>query len=101
MSKAAPRIKIPNGIIAKYARDKHGNPVGLVVAKRVGEAIGIGWAYKHKEDKYDRNRAWLTALGRAATSTNAKMPAKLAEIHNEIRIRAERYFRVGQDRIVG
>lgn len=101
MSKSAPRIKIPSGVIAKYARDKHGNPIGLVVAKRVGEGVGVGWAFKHKDDKYDRNRAWLTALGRAVSSTNSKLPAKLEPIYQEIRERAVRYFRVQPSMVVG
>jgi hypothetical protein len=92
------KFAVPRQTIAKYARDKKGNPVGLVCAFRAQNEDGtskvvIGWSCAAKCDKFNKNVAWATACGRAIHGTKAQMPGKLAPIMKEIRERAERYFK--------
>jgi hypothetical protein len=97
--KRAFRIPKPEYMVAKYLRDKNKNPIGLVVAMKVNDRVSIGWSLTHKNDKYDKNKAWATAMGRAATGTKAILPYRLNAIYCEIIDRAARYFKVPEHEI--
>lgn len=100
------KFSVPRNAVAKFARDKRGNPIGLVVATQGAAGdVTIGWSFVAKQDRtpgrINKHRAWQIALGRAERGTDAGRPAALAPIVTEIRERAARYFRVDDVRMVG
>jgi hypothetical protein len=105
------RFPVPRHTVAKYLRDKRGNPIGLVAAARVSvispdgnsnfEEVSVGWTLLRKGDKFNRSTAWATALGRASRGTRSKLPHALRPIVKEIRERAARYFKIGESAVLG
>jgi len=96
----------PSNAIAKFARDRKGNPIGLVAAFR--DSIGtvrVGWSFKHKLDRFDRSVSWAQAVGRGYTVgesrvNEAKLPYALIPIYNEVLERATRFFKCDSSVIV-
>jgi hypothetical protein len=100
------KFSVPRNAVAKFARDKRGNPIGLVCATQGASGdVTIGWSFVAKVDRtpgrISKQRSWEIALGRAVNGTDAVCPAALAPIVTEIRERATRYFRVNVVRMVG
>ena len=105
MSKSTFKFNKPVQTIAKYARDRKGNPIGLVAAFRdTDNKVKIGWSFKHKLDRFDRNVAWASAVGKARVEADRAMdkllPYALYQIYNEVTERAIRYFKVAGEDIV-
>ena len=90
---------VPAHALAKFLRDKRGNPIGLVCAtKGAAGDVTVGWSFTAKADRnpgrISKTRAWEIALGRAENGTSAALPHVLDPLVDEIRDRAARYFRV-------
>ena len=90
---------IPRNVVAKFLRDKRGNPIGLVCATQGPSGdVTLGWSFTAKQDRtpgrISKSKAWQIALGRAEYGTSATCPQSLAPIVTEIQERAARYFRV-------
>jgi hypothetical protein len=97
------KLSVPRNVVAKFARDKQGNPIGLVCATQGPSGdVTVGWSFTAKQDRtpgrISKSQAWRIALGRAERGTNARIPQTLAPIVNEITERAIRYFRLSSDR---
>jgi uncharacterized protein YccT (UPF0319 family) len=95
------KFKVPQHTLAKYLRDKKGNPIGLVVGIKANEKVAIGWSLLRKTDEFNKATAWAAAVGRANKGTNAQLPYALKPIVKEIKDRATRYFRVPETDILG
>lgn len=86
--------------LLKYERDKHGRPVGVVVAfKKNGEVL-VGWSRCHtKLEPFDKHIGINKALNRAVhhnlVDVVGEVPRPLLSYLLDIRERAERYFKVG------
>jgi hypothetical protein len=98
------KFSVPRNTVAKFLRDKRGNPIGLVCATQGAAGdVTVGWSFVAKADRkvgnINKHRAWQIALGRAESGTGAKCPHILAPIVTEIRERAARYFRVDSVRV--
>lgn len=93
------KFSVPRNTVAKFLRDKQGNPIGLVAATQGASGdVTVGWSFVAKQDRkqgrISKQRSWEIALGRAVNGTDATCPAALDPIVTEIRERAARYFRV-------
>jgi hypothetical protein len=89
-------------LILHYVRDKQGNPVGVVAGTR----NGVGFAFRNKTDKYDKNFGILTAWDRAERSKSgfysdepgARVPGEyreqLYDIESRVNHRRIKYFHV-------
>jgi len=100
-------LSVPRNVVAKFARDKQGNPIGLVCATQdpsSGE-VAVGWSFTAKQDRtpgrISKSQAWRIALGRAERGTNARIPQTLVPIVKEIRERAIRYFKISESAVRG
>jgi hypothetical protein len=97
---------VPRFTVAKFLRDKRGNPIGLACAtKGPSGDVTVGWSFVAKADRkqgnISKNRAWQIALARAEQGTNAVIPHVLHPVLNEIADRAKKYFKVNHVGVVG
>lgn len=76
--------------LIQYVRDRHGNPVGAVVA--VGKNQ-IGWSRKHRLDRWDKERALMIARNRAVVGSKTKIPHDVGPIVEKMADRSVRYFK--------
>lgn len=100
------KISVPRNVVAKFLRDKRGNPIGLACATQgASGAVTVGWSFTAKADRksgnINKNRAWAIALDRSVSGTNAVIPLALRPIVNEVADRALRYFKVDRVGVVG
>lgn len=99
-------VTVPRFTVAKFLRDKRGNPIGLACAtKGPSGDVTVGWSFTAKADRktgnISKSRAWQIALDRAEKGTSAVIPLALHPVMNEIADRAKKYFKVSRVRIVG
>jgi hypothetical protein len=83
---------VPAFTLVQYKRDKNRNPVGVVVARKVGEEVRYGFSLCRKGDRFNKARALEIALGRV----NAKVticPNSLEQTFDIVMDRAARYFK--------
>jgi len=97
---------VPRNVVAKFARDKRGNPIGLVCATQGPSGdVTVGWSFTAKADRkqgrISKAVSWRIALARAEKGTSATCPQALAPIVTEIQERAARYFRVDSVGLAG
>lgn len=100
------KVSVPRNTVAKFLRDKRGNPIGLVCATQGPSGdVTVGWSFTAKADRkqgrISKNLAWKIALERAERGTSATCPQALAPIVTEIQERAARYFRVDSVGLAG
>lgn len=96
-------VTVPRFTVAKFLRDKRGNPIGLACATKGSSGdVTVGWSFTAKADRkagnISKSRAWQIALDRAVSGTNATIPTDLRPVVTEIADRAKKYFKV--DRVV-
>ena len=100
------KFSVPRNTVAKFLRDKRGNPIGLACATQGASGdVTVGWSFVAKADRkqgsISKNRAWAIAVARAEQGTSAVIPHSLHPILNEVADRAKRYFRVDHVGVVG
>lgn len=89
--------------LIKYERDKHGRPVGVLLAfKDSNGNVQLGWSRCNtKLEGFDKHIGINKAIKRATNIKNVdpvllgKMPHQTQEELLDMRGRAERYFQVG------
>ena len=83
--------------LVKYLRDDNKVPLGCVVATKDDDrGIITGWSYCHRLDSFSRERARTVAIGRALKGKSGhSMPPVLGPMVEDIRVRAEKYFKEG------
>jgi len=100
------KFTVPRNVIAKFLRDRKGNPIGLACATQgASGAVTVGWSFTAKADRkpgrISKSRAWQIALDRVVTGTGATCPLALAPVITEVKERAARYFRVDNVGVAG
>jgi hypothetical protein len=95
-------INIPPYTLITYSRTKHGDPTGVIVAKKNGNNgdFTIGYAQCRKGDKFNKNMGLKIALGRAEFANDFhsfdNMPHKLKKMLPAFVQRCEKYYQVGR-----
>jgi len=83
--------------LIQFVRDRKGQPRGLVVATIIDDEIRLGWSYTNTKagDRFNKNRAFQIALGRAETGqgNNVVTPHSVRRVMDRIAVRAERYYK--------
>lgn len=84
-----------NTELVQYARDKKGNPIGVVMAIKapMGSAIRISWSACCRHDEFSKEKGKKIARDRAHTGTAAIIPRKLRPIAEYMYSRAVDYFK--------
>ena len=89
-----------NDIIVKYVRNRRGQSIGCVIAKKVdsNNNVYITGSLCHKgKDLFDKGQALTLALDRVDTMATFDRPCRVAlSLENEMNImteRAKRYFK--------
>ena len=83
-------------VLAKYKRNKKGDPIGLVVAYEVAynadTPYRISWSLCNKPvgDQFSRWKAWYYAR----INTERPVPHSLQAMADEMKDRADRYFKI-------
>ena len=98
------KFTVPRNTVARHLRDSKGNPIGLAAAFQGPSGdVTVGWAFVAKADRkqgnIDKRKSWQIAFGRAVKGTDAKIPAALRPVVEEVTERAARYFRVDAVRV--
>ena len=99
------KFTVPRNTVARHLYDSKGNPIGLAAAFQGPSGdVTVGWAFVAKADRkqgnIDKRKSWQIAFGRAIKGfTDAKIPAALVPVVDEVRERAARYFRVDAVRV--
>lgn len=98
------KFSVPRNTVARHLRDSKGNPIGLAAAFQGASGdVTVGWAFVAKADRkvgsINKLKSWQIAFGRAVKGTDAKIPAALVPVVEEVRQRAARYFRVDAGRV--
>lgn len=98
------KFSVPRNTVAKFLRDRKGNPIGLACATQGASGdVTVGWSFVAKADRtpgrISKSQAWRIALGRAENGTSATCPQALSPIVTEVLERAARYFRVDAVRV--
>lgn len=81
-----------------YVRDRKNNPIGVVVAIKIGDKYHCGWSLtKIKSgDKFDKETGMSMALGRAVAGNlpkNATIPHAIVKPFKKMFVRANKYFK--------
>lgn len=83
--------------LVQFVRDRKGQPRGLVVATVIDNEIRLGWSYTNTKagDRFNKQRAFQIALGRAETGQSERVmtPHSVIKVMNQVAVRAERYYR--------
>lgn len=89
---------IPPNTLISYSRNKHGDPVGVLVSKKIGDngEFTIGYSQCRKGDKFSKNMGLRIALGRCehfdADYFNS-MPHNLRKMFPAFVQRCEKYYK--------
>jgi hypothetical protein len=92
-------MNIPPFTLISYNRNKKGDPIGLLVAKKQDNngSFTIGYAQCRKSDKFDKKMGLNIALGRANFDTNLhsldNMPHNLRKMLPAFIQRCEKYYK--------
>lgn len=91
-----------NNVIHEYIYDKRRQLKGVWVAAPIIDSsnkVSIGWSLCNKKlgDKFDKQRAFEIALGRACKASTAFLPMSLQEGYKFFTKRCRRYYK---DKIV-
>lgn len=84
-------------MLKKYIRNKHREPIGVVIAEQWGDRIVIGWSRCNKKDKFDREQAQEIAQARLDLIKTGKREVKI--IHSvvphveEMATKSSKYFK--------
>ena len=84
-----------NTELVQYARDRKGNPIGVVMAIKatVGSSVRISWSACCKHDEFNKEKGKQIARARAYTGTAAIIPRKFRPIVEKMYDRAVDYFK--------
>lgn len=83
--------------LVQFVRDRKGQPRGMVVATVIDNKIRFGWSYTNTKagDRFDKNRAFQIAIGRAETGQGMSVitPHSVNKVAQQIAVRAKRYYK--------
>ena len=86
----------------EYIKNKHGNRIGVVVARILSnKKIGIGWSKVNTKagDRFNKNIGWSIAYNRCGDpacppySTNSCIPSKVKKVCDKMVERSQKYFK--------
>jgi hypothetical protein len=91
-------VEIPPYTLITYLRDKSGDPVGVVVARKneAHDNFTIGYSMCRKGDRFSKKMGLKIALGRCEYYNEdyvSQMPHKLKQILPSFLKRCERYYK--------
>lgn len=94
-------VTIPPYTLISYSRKKNGDPVGVLVAKKIGKNgdFTIGYAQCRKGDKFSKKMGLKIALGRCETGSVGgldNMPHNLRRHLTSFVQRCEKYYQEGR-----
>ena len=72
-----------------------GTPRGILIAKKIGDQIQIGWSFVHKKlDNFDKKKGLLIAKNRLTSPCRNvdKIPHEVQKLLPDFVARAENYF---------
>jgi len=99
MSKNLDRVRCRKYDLITYIYEGY-DRVGVIVARKVGDIVNIGWSICNEKDEFKRNKGLMIALNRADAGHCGGIPQKyvdryiLDEFLNNFVKRCERYFNV-------
>lgn len=88
--------------LIQYIKNKHGNRIGIVVARILSNGkIGIGWSKVNVKagDRFNKNIGWSIAYNRCGDPacppypTNKCIPAKVKKVCDKMVERSQKYFK--------
>jgi len=93
-------ITVPAYTLISYARNKKGDPIGVLVAKRRGNNgdFTIGYSQCRKGDKFSKKLGLKIALGRCENGSYEvldRMPHNLRRNLSSFIQRCEKYYKIG------
>jgi hypothetical protein len=91
---------VPAYTLISYSRNKKGDPIGVLVAKKRGNNgdFTIGYSQCRKGDKFSKKMGLKIALGRCDTGSFGgldSMPHNLRRNLSSFVQRCEKYYKVG------
>jgi hypothetical protein len=99
MSKNVNRVRCKQYDLVTYIYEGF-DRVGVIVARKIGDRVNIGWSICNEKDEFKRNKGLMIALNRADSSHCSGIPQKyidrynLDSILNDFAKRCEKYFKV-------
>lgn len=88
------RVFVPETNEIAVMREK-GAPRGILIAKKIGDQIQIGWSFVHKKlDNFDKKKGLLIAKNRLTSPCRNvdKIPHEVQKLLPDFVARAENYF---------
>lgn len=81
--------------LVQYVKNRQGQRVGAVVAKRFDDMVVVGWSFTNIKagDVFDKAKALLIATGRCERNSTSTIPRVMEPVIQNIVNRSDRYFR--------
>ena len=89
-----------NTQLKAYILNKQNQRIGIVIAQKIGQKVGVGWSLCCKRDRFDSMVAETMAIGRAAKviingdKNPSEIPNSIKSHVEHMQSRATKYFRM-------